>query len=155
MWKVDRILEVRRTVVARATRQRRRSQHKFEARVRWFGGPTQGPGVGLPWPDAWKPVAQKWMNARCHQEALALKRARYGSVAPAATWRRGSKRSQRLYEMNEEMLPIAPPRRRRQGRELEEGTEEYGSGAMGFLRECEARAAARGAARRGLMSALG
>ena len=154
MWKVDRILEVRRTVVAHATRAALRGRRGLEARLRWFGGPAHGPGAGLPWPDRWVPVTHQRMNAKCYDEAQALRRIRYGCVAPATARPPGSKRSRRFFEMNEELLPIPPPRRRQPGRVLGADAATDDGGQFDFLRACEAAAAARGAARRGTMSAL-
>ena len=143
--KVDRVLEVRR--VAGGGR-------KLEARVRWHGCPRAGPAAGLPWPDSWRAVDRKIMTQALYDEARAMERVRFGlqarggavvQVAQAA----GTRRSARHLDANDEQLPMPPPRRRRLGVEMEESSAAPSGGALGFLRACEAAAAARAARARG------
>ena len=151
-WKVDRVLEVRRVVAGDTAGGSR----KLEARLRWHGGPKTGPAAGLPWPDDWREVGRGTMTEALYNEARAMESVRFGTQLRAAAATAGSadrvpgsRRSRRHLDANDEHLPMPPPRRRRQGLELDEAANAPTGGALGFLRACEAAAAAAGARRRG------
>ena len=151
-WKVDRVLEVRRVTAGDTAGGSR----KLEARLRWHGGPKTGPAAGLPWPDDWREVGRGTMTEALYNEARAMESVRFGTqlratAATAGSSDRvpGSRRSRRHFDANDEHLPMPPPRRRRQGLELDEAANAPAGGALGFLRACEAAAAAAGARRRG------
>ena len=96
------------------------------------------------------------MTEALYNEARAMESVRFGTqlrttAATAGSSDRvpGSRRSRRHLDANDEHLPMPPPRRRRQGLELDEAANAPTGGALGFLRACEAAAAAAGARRRG------
>ena len=94
------------------------------------------------------------MTQALYDEARAMERVRFGvqvrgGAAARAAQVASARRSTRLLDTNDKQLPMQPPRRRLRGLEIEESSAAPTGGALGFLRACEAAAAARAVRTRG------